>query len=129
MNKFHEDLKADAAGIDATVDDAQRERLDARLQATPRVRADVGGGGSRVLGWASAATGLVALALFIMLGNRSQEAEQPVTVAGGDELPLAVPLQVETVDLTRPLQQELTNLQADVALARETIERELKRSF
>lgn len=128
MNKFQEDLKADAARIDAQLDDAQRKRLDARLQTTPRVRPNPAGG-SRVLGWASAATGLVALALFIMLGNRSPEAEQPVTVAGGDELSLAVPLQVETVDLTRPLQQELTNLQADVALARETIERELKRSF
>lgn len=129
MNKFQKDLQADAARIDAEVDDALRQRLDARLQSTPRVRRHENAAGARLLGWASAATGLVALAVFILLSNRSPDTEQPVTVASGDEMPLTAPLQVETVDLTGPLQKELTNLQADVALARETIERELKRSF
>ncbi len=132
MDRLDEQLRNDAAAISADVSVEDKQRLEAMLAATPQVPATRRP--ATGLRWAALAAGLGSFALVILL----QDATPPVVEAPVAATPvyesvppalLTVPLRVEPADLTEPLQQELNALRADVAKARESIERDLRVTF
>ncbi|MEQ8208138.1 MAG: hypothetical protein RIA65_18335 [Woeseia sp.] len=133
MDKLDQQLAQDAAAIDAELTDTWRQRLDARWREARPVTAEVSSGWQRpALRFAGLAAGLVGLLVASGLFQRTRPIEDvrlatvpPYT----QEAVRPLPLEVEQVDLTQPLQQELLNLQADVEKARQSIERDLRRSF
>lgn len=131
MDKLDKQLAQDAAAIDAELPDAWRQRLDARWR---EVRPATNANRRRLpaLRFAGLAAGLLGLVAAIALSQRTPSVEEvPLATVPpySQDVFMPVPLEVEPVDLTQPLQQELLNLQADVEKARQSIERDLRRSF
>lgn len=133
MDKLDQQLAQDAAAIDAELPDAWRQRLDAQWrEARPAAAADRSRPQWRAVRYAGLIAGLVGLVVAITVFLRAPTVEelQLATVPPyTQEAVRPLPLEVEPVDLTQPLQQELLNLQADVEKARQSIERDLLRSF
>ena len=132
MDKLTRQLREDASAINAEVPAAVNRRIDAELRSTlPEKRAAKLHGRPRILwlaGFMTAAVLVVALGVF-QRGTGVDEITVAATPAYTAEPSLPIPLRIEPVVLTRPLQQELLDLQADVEKARQSIERDLRRTF
>ena len=144
MDDLKTRLKQDAQEVQATPSPELQTRIDAALHSAREVRTVVRAPApTRSLWWISSLTGLTAALLIIGLMNRNQPGELPPDnlSASQSSLPSEVrlpedwdfsgklPLNVETADLTRSLEQELVNLQSDLEKARKNVEREMKKGF
>jgi hypothetical protein len=138
-DSFEAALKADAARIRVVVSPGLERRIEAALarerarpQTPPRRE-------TFVRPWlAGSLVGLGVAAAAVLLIGRVDDAPAPAPTPG---VPVAdtseqlrafreqVPLNVETAELTAPLEQELRNLQSDLEKARENVERDHRLTF
>ena len=130
MDKLAKQLKADAAMIDVQVSDELDRRITASLQGvTPEQ--PVVQSRPAAFWWASSLTGAAAaLAVIAIINSQSQPGEDSVPqVAGTSPVPeLSTPTidwKTESAMLTRPLQQELEDLQSDLKKAEEKVKRDI----
>ena len=139
MDKFDETLKEDATEI-VTGDSAQlRERIDASLRATKRIKPVPEGRPFGVNFWlASSLTGLAAAVIAIVLinWNRQLPVETPVEPAASVTVPefeqleqLNPPRLIRTAEFTTPLEEELAHLQADIERARAVVKKDIDFTF
>ncbi len=132
MDKLAKKLKADAALIEVQVSDELDRRITASLQG---VRPEIPEGPviqrrRPVFWWASSLTGVAAaLTLIAIINSRSQVDDTPAKIP--DMSPVAVATaptiewKAESAMLTRPLQQELLDLQSDIKKAEEKVKRDI----
>lgn len=130
MDKLAKQLKADAAMIDVQVSDELDRRITASLQGvTPEQ--PVVQSRPAAFWWASSLTGAAAaLAVIAIINSQSQPGEDSVPqVADTSPVPeLSTPTidwKTESAMLTRPLQQELEDLQSDLKKAEEKVKRDI----
>jgi len=132
MDKLAEQLRDDAARIDARISDEFDRRVAASLEAVNhevpnahRIRQR-----PAAFWWASSLTGVAAaLVLISLINSRPQVEDMPVVS------PITSPVSVATIPsidwkaesamLTRPLQRELEDLQADLKKAEEKVKNEI----
>ncbi len=131
MDKLAEQLKDDAARIDVQISDAFDRRMTASLQGVRPEMAEA----ARVrrpaaFWWASSLTGVAAAMLLIVVFNTESPVDDtpvvppvlsPVSVAA---IP-SIDWKAESAMLTRPLQKELLDLQADLKKAEEKVKKEI----
>ena len=132
MDKLREQLKDDAARIDARISDELDRRITASLQGitleapdTPRVRHR-----PAAFWWASSLTGAAAaLVLIAVINSESQVEDAPVVSPVTSPVSVAtipsIDWKAESAMLTRPLQRELEDLQADLKKAEEKVKKEI----
>lgn len=139
MDEFEKRLKRDAADIDAGISPQLRERLDANLRGTKRIKPVPESHTSGInIWWASSLTGLAAAVIVLALinWNRPSPLEVPAepvattTVPEFDELQSLEPLRlVKTAEFTTPLEEELAKLQADMERARAVVRKDIEFTF
>ena len=148
MDNLENRLKQDATDIRAETSAELRARIDASIYSARETRsvADAGPVRATSLWWISSVTGLTAAVLVITLLNWNRQTEknviEPVDNVVASQLPAdteSLPrewlggggllLNVESADLTRSLEEELSNLQSDLEKARENVERDVKFAF
>jgi len=133
MDKLTKQLKADAAMIDVRVSDELDRRITASLHGVTPERPEPPAVQSRpaAFWWASSLTGVAAALVVIAIFNaQSQPGDDPVPqVAGTSPVPeITTPTidwKTESAMLTRPLQQELEDLQSDLKKAEEKVKRDI----
>jgi len=143
MDELEKRLKDDAARIRARASDDLQKRIDASLATERQMhRAHRERPTSHAsLWWMSSLTGLtVAIAVIAVMnwnrpagpGPAEQFSDVPAETPAGPatwEWADDLQLNVESAELTRPLEQELQNLQSDIEKARRNVERDMKLSF
>ncbi len=133
MDKLAEQRKTDAAMIDVQVSDELDRRITASLQGVTPERPDQPAKQSRPAGfwWASSLTGVAAaLVVIAIINSQSQPKYEPVVeLAETSPVPEVVTPTIdwktESAMLTRPLQQELEDLQSDLKKAEEKVKRDI----
>lgn len=132
MDKFAKQLKDDAAQIDVQISDELDRRISASLQGVspevhepPLVRRR-----PAIFWWASSLTGVAAaLTIVAIINSYSQIEEAPAVSPGTSPVTVAtipsIDWKAESAMLTRPLQQELLDLQSDLKKAEEKVKREI----
>jgi hypothetical protein len=133
MDKLVKQLKANAAMIDVQVSDELDRRITASLQGVTPEKPDMPAEQSRpaAFWWASSLTGVAAALVVIAIFNsRSQPGDDPVVqVAETSPVPAVttptIDWKTESAMLTRPLQQELEDLQSDLKKAEEKVKRDI----
>jgi len=133
MDKLAEQLKTDAALIDVQVSDELDRRITAYLQGVTPERPDMPAKQARSASfwWASSLTGVAAaLVVIVIINSQSQPKVEPVAqIAGTSPVPQVVTPTIdwktESAMLTRPLQQELEDLQSDLKKAEEKVKRDI----
>ncbi len=140
MDEFERRLKRDAEDIHIEITPEFRERIDASLRGTKRIKAvpDMRTSGIN-LWWASSLTGLAAAVIVVVLINWNRPVAEPVPVepvakrtvpAAIDELQgLSPPRLIKTAEFTTPLEEELARLQADIERARASVRKDIEFSF
>jgi hypothetical protein len=131
MDKLAKQLKDDAARIDVRISDDFDRRMAASLQGVRPEVPDAPQVTQRpaAFWWASSLTGVAAALVLIAIFNSSpiddsptvSPALSPVSVA---TIP-AIDWKAESAMLTRPLQKELLDLQADLKKAEEKVKKEI----
>ena len=125
MDKLAKQLKDDAARIDVQISDELDRRISASLQGVTPEGPDTGVVRQRpaAFWWASSLTGVAAALIIVAVMNSNSQIEvvpavspetSPVTMA---TIP-TIDWKAESAMLTRPLQRELEDLQADHCPAR-----------
>jgi hypothetical protein len=133
MDKLAKQLKADAAMIDVQVSDELDCRITASLQGVTPERPERPAKQSRpaAFWWASSLTGVAAALIVIaIINSQSQPGDDPVLqVAETSPVPAVttptIDWKTESAMLTRPLQQELEDLQSDLKKAEEKVKRDI----
>jgi len=137
MDEFENRLKRDAEEIRVGISPELRTRIDASLRATEQIRPVPE---SRAPGmnpwWASSLTGLAAAGIVIVLINWNHPTNELVPVEAVASVPdninqnqgLYRP-QLKTADFTRPLDEELIRLQADIERARKNVREDIDFTF
>ncbi len=133
MDKLAKQLKADAAMIDVQVSDELDRRITASLQGVTPERPERPAKQSRpaAFWWASSLTGVAAALIVIaIINSQSQPGDDPVLqVAETSPVPAVttptIDWKTESAMLTRPLQQELEDLQSDLKKAEEKVKRDI----
>lgn len=133
MDKLAKQLKTDAAMIDVQVSDELERRITASLHSvtpeTPQPRTEQARPAS--FWWASSLTGIAAaLALIAMINSRSPLDDEPLVQVAETSLATEVMIpaivwKAESAMLTRPLQKELEDLQADLKKAEEKVKSDI----
>lgn len=152
MDRFENRLKRDAALIEADVSSRLADRIDASLHSADRElpasakpsRKTFDDHLSGNLWLASSLTGLAAaVAVFWLLSNDSespQGSNPPITTVNTvppvpdhraylAELQQNLPLNVENVEFTEGLEQEMTRLRADLERARANVSKDIDFTF
>ncbi len=137
MDKFTSRLREDAASIDAEISAQLDSRIQASLNAIePEVSRQRKTRRRPVSFWlASSLTGIAAALAVIAvlnLGDTPEPVAVPQVTASTPVPPIAVPaldLEVEAAMLTRPLAQELEDLQADLKKAEEVVRGDVRIDF
>jgi hypothetical protein len=132
MDKLAKQLKKDAASIDVQISDELDRRIAASLQGvTPEIPVPLTARTRPpIFWWASSLTGAVAAVLLIMIIN-SRPSVDVAPIKSTDMSPVAVATtptiqwKAESAMLTRPLQQELEDLQSDIKKAEEKVKRDI----
>lgn len=137
MDEFENRLKRDAEEIRAGISPELRTRIDASLRATEQIRPVPESPASGMnLWWASSLTGLAAAVIVIVLINWNRPTDELVPVEAVASVPdninqnqgLYRP-QLKTADFTRPLEEELIRLQADIERARQNVREDIDFTF
>ncbi len=137
MDEFENRLKRDAEEIRVEISPELRTRIDASLRATEQIRPVPESRTSGMnLWWASSLTGLAAAVIVIVLINWNRPTTELVPVEAVARVPeninenqgLYRP-QLKTADFTRPLEEELIRLQADIERARQTVKEDIDFTF
>ncbi|MGB5353479.1 MAG: hypothetical protein WBN32_07720 [Woeseia sp.] len=129
MDKFEQRLKHDAAAIDAEVAPELRARIDVNLEPVARRQPNSAPGVSAFWPAFAGVAGLAVLAFLLLPAEKeaadpeTQFSATPVYLA---QQPLPMPLRLQPVELTEPLEQELQLLRADLERVRQSIARELR---
>jgi len=132
MDKLSKQLKEDAALIDAEISDELDRRINASLQgiapqklmpSAPRQRPPL-------FWWASSLTGIAAaLAVIAIINSPSPVSEPSLPAPEISPVPIAstpiIRWRTESAMLTRPLQQELEDLQSDLKKAEEKVKQDI----
>ena len=132
MDKLARKLKDDAARIDVQISDELDRRISASLQGIKPEAPEAPQNRQRpaIFWWASSLTGVAAALIVIAIINSQSQvqvdsAEQlemsPVAVATTP----TIDWKTESAMLTRPLQRELEDLQADLKKAEEKVKKEI----
>lgn len=143
MDELERRLKADAARIEATASAELQRRIDASLASERQVRhvATERPASHGSMWWISSLTGLAAALAVILVINWNRPAvestdDQLVNVPSATPAPSAdwsmapgIDWDVQSADLTSPLEEELLNLQSDLEKARRNVERDVGLSF
>ncbi len=133
MDKLAKQLKTDAALIEVQVSDELERRITASLQGVTPEKTALPARQRRpaAFWWASSLTGVAAaLAVIAIVNSQSQPGDASVAqVAGTSPVPEVttptVDWKTESAMLTRPLQQELEDLQSDLKKAEEKVKRDI----
>ena len=139
MDEFENRLKRDAADIEVAISPELRLRIDASLRATEQIRpvAEAKTSGMN-LWWASSLTGLAAAVAVIVLINWNRPvtdvmppelADRTTVPEYTGEIPDLYRPQIKAADFTKPLEDELARLQADIERARENVKEDIRFSF
>ena len=137
MDEFENRLKHDAEDIRAAVSPELRTRIDASLRATKQIRPVPESRAPGInLWWASSLTGLAAAIIVIVLINWNGPTTELPPVESIASVPdnvnenqgLYRP-QLKTADFTRPLEEELIRLQADIEKARQNVKEDIDFTF
>ncbi len=137
MDEFENRLKRDAEEIRAGISPELRTRIDASLRATEQIRPVPESPATGMnLWWASSLTGLAAAVIVIVLINWNRPTNELVPVEAVASVPdninenqgLYRP-QLKTADFTRPLEEELIRLQADIERARQNVREDIDFTF
>lgn len=143
MDELDKRLKEDAARIEAAASPELQRRIDASLAAERGLRrvTEERQHAPRSLWWISSLTGLAAALATILVLNWNRPVDEPAadrfadvpaaTPAPSDDRVLAPAIgwDVRSADLTRPLEEELLNLQSDIEKARRNVESDIGLSF
>ena len=132
MDKLAKQLKDDAARIDVQISDELDRRISASLHGVTPEGPDTGVVRQRpaAFWWASSLTGVAAALIIVAVMNSNSQIEavpavspetSPVTMA---TIP-TIDWKAESAMLTRPLQRELEDLQADLKKAEEKVKKEI----
>ena len=137
MDEFENRLKRDAENIRAGISPELRARIDASLRATEQIRPvpEYRTSGMN-LWWASSLTGLAAAVIVIVLINWNRATTELVPVEAVASVPhninenqgLYRP-QLKTAGFTKPLEEELIRLQADIERARKNVREDIDFTF
>ena len=133
MDKLAKQLKADAAMIDVQVSDELDRRITASLHGVTPEKPNLPAERSRpaAFWWASSLTGVAAaLVVIAIINSQSRPGDEPVAqVAETSPVPVVttptIDWKTESAMLTRPLQQELEDLQSDLKKAEEKVKRDI----
>jgi hypothetical protein len=133
MDKLTKQLKADAAMIEVQVSDELERRITASLQGVAPEKPVLPAQKSRPAGfwWASSLTGVAAaLVVIAIINSQSQPGDDPVVqIVETSPVPEVttptIDWKTESAMLTRPLQQELEDLQSDLKKAEEKVKRDI----
>ena len=137
MDEFENRLKRDAEEIRAGISPELRTRIDASLRATEQIRPVPESRASGMnLWWASSLTGLAAAVIVIVLINWNRPTNELVPVEAVASVPdninenqgLYRP-QLKTAGFTKPLEEELIRLQADIERARQNVREDIDFTF
>ena len=133
MDKLAKRLRDDADQIECAVSDELNDRIEASLQGIQVQAAQTPVAESRPASfwWASSLTGVAVAATIIVAINLQVPEPQP-----GRTEPAASALTVPGIEwnaqsavLTRPLQQEIEDLQSDLEKAEEAVKQDIERLF
>jgi hypothetical protein len=133
MDKLAKRLRDDADQIECAVSDELNDRIDASLQGIQVQAAQKPVAESRPASfwWVSSLTGVAVAATIIVAINLQAPEPQP-----GSTEPAASALTVPSIEwnaqsavLTRPLQQEIEDLQSDLEKAEEAVKQDIERLF
>jgi hypothetical protein len=132
MDKLAKQLKDDAARIDVQISDELDRRISASLQCVTPEGPDTGVVRQRpaAFWWASSLTGVAAALIMVAVINSNSQIEAVPAVS--PEISPVIVATIPTIDwkaesamLTRPLQQELEDLQADLKKAEKKVKKEI----
>ena len=139
MDEFEQRLKRDAEDIRGRISPELRSRIDASLRATEQIRPVPESRASGMnLWWASSLTGLAAAIVVIVLINWNRpvtEIVPPEPIASEtvpdyiDEIQSFYLPQIKTAEFTKPLEEELLRLQADIERTRENVKEDIDFTF
>lgn len=140
MDEFEKRLKRDAENIETGVSPELRQRIDASLRGTERIKPVPESRTSGInIWWASSLTGLAAAIIVIVLINWNRPVAEPALVepVADRTVPAAIeelyefnpPRLIKTAEFTTPLEEELANLEADIEHARETVRKDIEFTF
>lgn len=127
MDKLAQRLRADAEKIDVTVSDELDHRIEASLRGVVQETQPKETARPPWFWVASTVTGIAAaLAVIAIVNLQSPETvDAPPATMVAEELPPMIDLNAEAAMLTRPLQQELEDLQSDLKKAEEKVKRDI----
>lgn len=132
MDKLTKQLKADAGRIDVQVSEELDQRINASLQAVTQQKPEPARVSPRsaLFWWASSLSGVAAALVIIAFFNTqpTPEGPEPAFVATSPVPEAVTPTidwKTESAMLTRPLQQELEDLQSDIKKAEEKVKRDI----
>ena len=131
MDKLAKQLKADAAQIDVQVSDELDRRIAASLRGVvPEKPEPTAQQRPAIFWWTSSLTGIAAaLAVIAFINSYSQpELSGPQVAETSPVTEISMPMidwKTESAMLTRPLQQELEDLQSDLKKAEERVKQDI----
>ena len=134
MDKLANQLREDAAGIEAQISEELDNRIRASLQnVTPEsARQRPRAARSPAFWWASSLTGVAAALGVIAVINLDRTAPSPQNQVPEPTAHIVVPaidLEIEAAMLTSPLTEELARLQADLERAEEAVRNDVRIDF
>ena len=129
MDKLAKRLRDDADRIEVEVSDELDRRIEASLHGVSPAREPQQAPAARPPWFwvASTVTGVAAALAVIAIVNLQvpDPVEVPPATMVAEELPPVIDLNAEAAMLTRPLEQELENLQSDLRKAEEKVKRDI----
>ncbi len=133
MDKLAKRLRDDAAQIECTVSDELNNRIEASLQGIQVQAAQQPVAETRPawFWWVSSLTGVAVAATIIVAINLQAPEPQPgrtEPVAAGLTVP-SMEWNAQSAVLTRPLRQEIEDLQSDLEKAEEAVKQDIERLF
>ena len=133
MDKLAKRLRDDADQIECAVSDELNDRIEASLQGVQVQAAQKPVAESRPASfwWVSSLTGVaVAATIIVAINLQAPETQPGVTEPAASALTVpGIEWNAQSAVLTRPLQQEIEDLQSDLEKAEEAVKQDIERLF